>query len=62
MRTLTNFVLGALLAAVLIAPVVGAPSDQESPTGISVAAAGLWHAAQPISVLTTIRSALVRTR
>ena len=62
MRTLTNFVLGTLLAAVLIGPVASAPQDPEMPTGISIAAAGLWHVAQPISVLTTIRSALVRAR
>jgi hypothetical protein len=62
MRTLTNFVLGALLAAVLIAPAAWAPPDQGGPTGISIAAAGLWHTTQPVSVSTAIRAALVRTR
>jgi hypothetical protein len=62
MRTLTNFVLGALLAAVLIGPAAWAPPDQAVPTGIAIAAAGLWHKTQPISVSTSIRSAFVRTR
>jgi len=62
MRTLTNFVRGSLLAAVLIGPVAWVPPDQGMPTGMSLAAAGLWHTAQPISVSTIIRSALVRTR
>ena len=62
MRTLTNFVLGTLLAAVLIGPVAWVPPDQGVPTGISIAAAGLWHTTGLISVSTTIRSALVRTR
>jgi hypothetical protein len=56
-----NLVLGMLLAAVLIAPVAWASPDRGAPTAISMAAAGLWHAPQPISVSTTIRSALVRT-
>jgi len=62
MKTLTNFVRGTLLAAVLIGPVAWAPTDEEAPTGFSIAAAGLWQTSQPISVSTTIRSALVRTR
>ena len=61
MKTLTNFVLGTLLAAVLIGPVASAPLDQAVPTGISIAATGLWHTTQPISVSTVIRSVLVRT-
>jgi hypothetical protein len=62
MRTLTNFVLGALLAAVLIGPAALAPRDQAVPARIPIAAAGLWHATGLISVSTTIRSAFVRTR
>ena len=61
MKTLTNFVRGTLLAAVLIGPVAWAPADQAMPAAISMAAAGLWHATQPVAVSTTLRSALVRT-
>jgi hypothetical protein len=62
MKTFTNFVLGTVLAAVLIGQADWTPSDRAVPTGISIAAARLWHRTGLISVSTTIRSALVRAR
>jgi hypothetical protein len=61
MRTLKNFTLGMLLAAVLMGPVAWAQAGQVVRTGLSAAAAEFGHAAQPISVSTTVRSAFIRT-
>lgn len=61
MRPLTNFVLGALLAAVLIGPQTWSDASQVVRVGVSMAATEFGHAARPVFVSTTVRSALMRT-
>lgn len=61
MKPLTNFVLGALLAAVLIIPQAWGDVGQAVRIGVSMAATEFGHAAPPAFVSNTVRSALMRT-
>jgi hypothetical protein len=61
MTTLKDFMLGTLLAALLIGPMAWAEAGQMVRTGLSVAAAEFGHGAHPNPVSTTVRSVLAHT-
>lgn len=60
--TMKNLMLGMLLAALLMGPAAWAQAGQVVWGGLSAAAAEFGHSRQPVSVSTTVRSVLVRSR